>query len=100
MHGNMCATIQTDMRTGLKLKKYPRSVITEKTKGEKWGKGKLVTFSVSQVYNGGITIDGEWYNGVSVPPPKIPKGYKLIGIGIGYQLNCVPPYATQLLQKI
>ena len=81
--------------------KCKQPVINPKQKGlEKWGDGKLVTFPVSETYNGGIVIDNEWYSGYDVPAPKIPKGYELIGIGIGNQLNARPPYATRLLKKI
>ncbi len=66
---------------------------------EKWGNGKIVTYPVSYRYNGGTIVDGEWYDGYEVPPPVIPDGYELIGIGIGLQLNAHPPYASMLMKK-
>lgn len=69
---------------------------------KKIGKGKTcreVTFPTSISYNGGIGIDGVWYRGYEVGPPIVPEGYELVGIGVGYQLNARPPYATQLLRR-
>jgi hypothetical protein len=62
--------------------------------------GCEVTFPVSYEYNGGIVIKGKWYKGYEVPPPTIPKGYKLESIAVGLQLNSRPPYATMALTKI
>ena len=59
-----------------------------------------VTYRVSYEYNGGIVIEGEWYNGFEVPPPLLASGYKLVGIGVGLQLNARPPLATARLVKI
>ena len=70
------------------------------TKGERWLDSHLVTFPVSYRYNGGTIVNGEWYSGYEVPPPKVPKGFELVSIGIGLQLNARPPYATQFLRKI
>lgn len=88
------------MRPGLKLKKMPQPVIpAERQRGdEKWCYGWLVTFPVSIRYNGGITIDGEWYDGYEVPEPKVPEGFELISIACGLQLNAHPPYATMYLK--
>lgn len=58
---------------------------------------KEVRFSVSYDYNGGTFVNGEWVVGFHVPPPAIPEGTKLVGIGVGYQMNAKPPYATQVL---
>ena len=69
-------------------------------KNERWADGRLVRFPVSIRYNGGTTIDGDWYPGYEVPEPIISEGYELVGIAIGYQLNAHPPYATRLLRKI
>jgi hypothetical protein len=95
--------------------KYPRPELsiskTEQKRLAKTGHCQ-VTFPVSYAYNGGIilTPDGKidincknpkskWYNGYKVPSPKIPKGYELVGIGVGCQLNAHPPYATEVLRK-
>lgn len=84
----------------------------EKRKLEKTGRCE-VTYPVSYSYNGGVYInpdgtldysyrntDSKWYDGVKVPSPVIPKGYELVGIGVGLQLNAFPPYATKVLRKI
>ena len=68
--------------------------------GEKWCESFLVTYPVSIRYNGGTVIDGEWYEGFKVAKPKVPKGFKLVGIGCGLQLNAKPPYATSYLQPL
>lgn len=67
---------------------------------EKWCNSYLVTYSVSYRYNGGITIGNKWYEGYKVPPPKVPKGFKLTGIACGLQLNARPPYATAYIEAI
>ncbi len=73
----------------------------ENKRGNKrWGTGRLVTFPVSYHYNGGVSLEDGWYPGFSVPDPIVPKGYELVGIGIGLQLNAHPPYATKLLRPI
>jgi hypothetical protein len=59
-----------------------------------------VRFPVSYRYNGGCIIDGDWYPGVEVPEPLIPKGYELVGLGCGLAFYCQPPESTQYLQKI
>jgi hypothetical protein len=59
-----------------------------------------VMYAVSYTYNGGITIGDEWYDGYEVPPPLINPGYKLVGIGVGLQLNAQPPLATAVLRRI
>lgn len=70
---------------------------TPKKKGE-------VTFSASCRYNGGIVVmlDGveHWVKGFDLPPPNVPEGFRLRSIGVGHQLNCWPPYATQFLEEI
>lgn len=58
-----------------------------------------VTYPVSYRYNGGTTIEDEWYTGYEVPPPILPDGYELVNLGVGLQLNARPPYATMLLKK-
>jgi len=58
-----------------------------------------VQFAVSEEYNGGIVINDKWYKGYKVPPPILSPGFKLVGIGVGHQLNARPPYATQLLVR-
>ena len=95
--------------------KYPRTGLSiskkEQKRLEKFGHCE-VTFPVSIAYNGGIilTPDGKmdfncknpkskWYNGYKVPSPKVPKGYELVNIGVGCQLNAHPPYATMVLRK-
>jgi hypothetical protein len=59
-----------------------------------------VTYSVSYIYNGGIVINDEWYDGYEVPPPIISIGYGIVDIGVGLQLNAEPPYATGVLKPI
>ena len=56
---------------------------------------KEVTFPCSITYNGGTIINGEWYSGYEVP-----KGFELVSLGVGAQLNARPPYSTMLLKKI
>ena len=56
-----------------------------------------VTYSVSQIYNGGIVIDDEWYDGYSVPAPLMNPDCAIISIAVGLQLNAHPPYATCLM---
>ena len=68
--------------------------------GEKWCDSYLVTYPVSYTYNGGIIVDGKVYSGFTVPAPKVPKGFKLKGIGCGLQLNAKPPYATAYLEPV
>jgi hypothetical protein len=57
-------------------------------------------YAVSYEYNGGIVIADKWYKGYEVPPPYLPVGYKLVGIGVGLQLNARPPLATARLKPI
>jgi hypothetical protein len=66
--------------------------------GERWCNSFLVTYPTSYTYNGGIVVKDKWYKGFKVPSPKVPKGFKLVGIGIGSQLNARPPYATVYLK--
>lgn len=68
------------------------------TIAERWCDSFLVTYPVSQEYNGGTIIDGVWYKGYEVPAPKFPKGFKVVSIGCGLQHNAHPPYATVYLQ--
>jgi hypothetical protein len=70
------------------------------TVSKPWCHSFLVTFPVSYRYNGGIVIDDEWYAGYEVPPPVVPAGFELVGIGCGLQLNARPPYATQYLRPL
>ena len=70
------------------------------TVSERWCNSFLVTFPVSVTYNGGIVIDGKHYEGYRVPSPKVPKGFKLVGIGVGSQLNARPSHATRYLKPI
>jgi len=69
------------------------------TIGEKWADGFLVSFPVSYEYNGLIEVDNKLYRGFRVPKPFVPKGFKLVNIGIGLQLNARPPVATRYLKK-
>lgn len=80
----------------MRRKQYPRPKLN---RTEDWSDGCLVTFPVSYDYNGGIVIDDEWFSGVEVPEPHVPEGYTMKGIGIGLQLNAVPPEATMYLEK-
>jgi hypothetical protein len=68
-------------------------------KGGKWCDSWLVYFPTSCRYNGGTIVNGKWVQGVEVGKPKIPKGFELVGIGCGHQLNAFPPYATRYLKK-
>lgn len=74
---------------------WPQPDLTSKAKP---GKSVTVTFPVSITYNGGTVIDGKWYLGYEVPTPVVPKGYKLVSMGMGLELNAHPPYATMLLR--
>jgi hypothetical protein len=76
-------------------KRMPRATLSI---GERWCNSFLVTYPVSYRYNGGIIVDGKWYEGYKVPSPKVPKGFTLRGIGCGLQLNVHPPYATAYLK--
>lgn len=79
-----------------KLKQMPKPILRHH---KKHGKGVLVTYPVSYVYNGSFEYDGDWYQGFEVPKPDVPEGYELMGIGILLELNCMPPIATELLIK-
>ena len=57
-----------------------------------------ITYAVTYCYNGGITVDGEWYDGYHVPGPLMNPGYVIVGIGVGLQLNAHPPLATGVLK--
>ena len=103
-------------RDTMSMFKCPRAELhisnKEQKKLEKTGHCE-VTYPVSIRYNGGMTLNekGEmlysakqkgqfkWYEGYSVPRPKVLKGYELVNIGVGYQLNAHPPYATMVLRK-
>ena len=67
---------------------------------EKWCQSFLVTYPVSYRYNGGIIVDDKWYEGFKVKSPKVPKGFELVSIGCGLQLNAQPPYATVYLKPL
>ena len=69
-------------------------------KTEKWCDSHLVQFPVSHVYNGGVIIDDEWYDGYAVDAPEVPDGFELVSIYCGLQLNCQPPLATMYLKPI
>lgn len=81
----------------MKLKKMPKAYLDI---GEKWCDSFLVTYPVSYRYNGGITINEEWFDGFDVPAPDVPEGFKLTSIGCGLQLNARPPYATSFLEPL
>ena len=79
------------------------------TKTEKWLDSHLVVYPVSYKYNGGIVLDkkghvcfknGKWYAGFKVPKPIAPKGFKLVDIGVGLNLNAYPPMKTAYLKPI
>lgn len=59
----------------------------------------IVKFPVSYKYNGGITIDGNHYDGYSVGAPVIPDGCELVSLGIGLNMNNHPPFSTMLLKE-
>jgi len=85
------------MNTHGKMKKIDHVTLTL---GERWSESFLVTYPTSYRYNGGIVIDGKWYQGYKVVSPKVPKGFELVGIACGLQLNARPPYATRYLKPI
>jgi hypothetical protein len=62
--------------------------------------GCEVMYAASYEYNGGTAIGDKWYKGYKVPPPYLPAGYKLVGIGVGLELNATPPLATARLVPI
>jgi hypothetical protein len=64
------------------------------------GKAHQVVFPVSYSYNGGMEYKGQWYKGFKVPRPKVPKGWELIDIGVGLQLNARPPFSTMALRPL
>ena len=68
--------------------------------GERWCGSFLVTYPVSYRYNGGTIVGDKWYDGFVVAKPKVPKGFELVGIGCGLQLNAKPPYATRYLKPL
>ena len=80
--------------------KWYKCPVPKVKKLKKWLKSYLVTYPVSIRYNGGIIIKGKWYDGFKVPPPIIPKGFELVGIGVGLEMNCQPPLATEYLRPI
>jgi len=83
------------------LKKYPAPDLRFMGEGfqrERWLDSYLVTFPVSEIYNGGVIIGGVHYDGVEVGPPILDAGFKLISIGCGRQLNVIPPLATMYLR--
>jgi hypothetical protein len=57
-------------------------------------------YAVSYIYNGGTSINDEWFNGYGVPPPYILPGYGIVSIGVGLQLNACPPLATGVLKPV
>jgi hypothetical protein len=65
--------------------------------GEKWGRGRLGTYPVSERYNGGISVNGVWHVGILVKDPIIPEGKELVSIACGLERNCCPPLATRLV---
>mgnify|MGYP001609667437 CR=1 FL=1 len=80
--------------------KWYKCPVPNVKKGKKWLTSHLVTYPVSYRYNGGIIIKGKWYDGFKVPPPIIPEGFELVGIGVGLEMNCHPPLATVYLRPI
>lgn len=61
--------------------------------------GDEVKYPVSYNYNGGIIINGKWYDGYIVGQPLVPKGLELQSIGVGLMLNAMPPLATAVLVR-
>lgn len=78
----------------------PAPDLTKLSKKSLAGKSVEVTFAVSYRYNGGTIINDKWYAGYEVPPPIVPEGFKLVGIGVGLQLNAHPPRATRILKPL
>jgi len=74
--------------------KCPQPVIksTRPRGAEKWCDGWLVEYPVSYDFNGGPSYH--------VPPPIVPEGFELVGIGCGLQLNARPPLATMYLKPL
>jgi hypothetical protein len=73
---------------------------TDLTKKAKPGQRVKVTYAVSQTYNGGVVHNGEWFVGYVVPPPIIPRGFKLESDYGGLQLNCSPPQASAMMVPV
>jgi len=96
-HGKLGSIAIYDLKQSSEYKHLPSPHLDI---GERWCDSFLVTFSTSVRYNGGTIIDGKWYEGYKVEPPRVPEGFELIGIGIGLQLMAHPPYATQYLKPI
>jgi len=80
------------------MKDYKTMPKPKLTIRERWCSSFLVSYPTSCTYNGGTIIDGKWYKGYRVPAPKVPRGFKLVSIGCGSQLNAHPPYATVYLK--
>ncbi len=83
----------------IKGKKFCRWPKPRLKRGRAYLDGVLVTFPCSYRYNGGVVWKGKWYEGFSVPNPFVPKGYELVSIACGTDLNARPPQATMLLRK-
>lgn len=79
---------------------YKRITKCELTFDERWCNSCLVKYPVSYKYNGGVVYNDRWYEGFKVSAPKVPKGFKLVGMGIGLELNARPPLATAYLQAL
>jgi hypothetical protein len=79
------------------MKRQPRPTLNI---GERWCESFLVTFPVTYRYNGLVEVDGKLHSGFKVPAPKVPKGFKLVTIGCGLQLNARPPHATVYLKPL
>lgn len=71
---------------------YPQETLRAK-------KGK-VTFHVSYTYNGGMSYHDKWYAGWKCQPPIVPKGFKLVDLGVGHEMNASPPLAIYKLERI
>lgn len=84
------------MFKGRKLYKCPPTDL----RGFDGNEGEEIQYAVTYVYNGGISVGGEWYDGYEVPPPIIPAGMCIVGIGVGLQLNARPPYATARIKPL
>ena len=60
----------------------------------------MVSYPVSQDYNGGRFIKGTgWISGYDVPEPIVPAGYELVEMYFGLQFNCYPAMKKNMLRK-
>jgi len=90
-------TIDLDAAKAAYKKSLFQCTPTDLTKHAGKTKPVQVTYAISYNYNGGIVVDDKWYAGYDVPPPIVPAGFELKGMGVGADFNSRPPRATALL---